>query len=866
MGTGESMKLKTGSKVAIVGGGPAGSFFALYLSKYAAEAGISPDITIYQHRDFSKQGAKGCKGCAGILSRSLLKNLGELNLSVPGEIVQSKIENYAVHSPYASISMSNPEKDVEIISVYRGGGPRLSSYDNPVSFDDWLLREAQNQGVKVKNRQVSAISLERGASVETADGREEYDLVVLAGGVNAKPVTIQGHNYLPPKTAVLTQSELYAGFSQVDTQLGNTAHAFLLPKSGLLFGTLVPKGPYINISLLNIGGGSTRINDFLRQDTVKRVLPENYRPACNCRPEVPVTSARNYFGDRFVAVGDAAVSRLYKDGIGSGLLTASRAALTAVNQGISRRDFKRHYLPFCQNIDRDNRWGKLLFKVNDIFKDSRIFLLAQSRLVAREQDNVAGPQPFTRSAWGMFTGSYSYRSMAMMSLNPVSLGKFSLAVSREFLAALFHKRTTEHKRIHVGSRKVLILGSGFGGTYTLKHLVRSLNKNENVETTMVSDENFFLFSPLLHEVAMGSIESRHIAYPIRRLHWRDRFNFIQARLEKVDIKARKVITTAGELDFDYLILALGSVTDRSKLDTMAENVFTLKTLRDSMLIRNHIIGVFEEASIEADPETQRQLLTFVVSGAGYTGIQLLTELRDFIYNHLLRFYKTINRDNIRIILVEIEPKIMAELHTKLGAYVMKQLQRMGIEIRLRSQVTRIWNDGVEINGAETVPTSTVIWVAGVVANPVIAGMDVEKDNIGRVMVNEYMEVPGHQGVYAVGDCAHFTDPASGKPVPPKAHIAVRQAKVAARNILAEIRGEDKKAYKYADTMEIVSLGTSKAVFRFYGLRLYGFLARLIWIGSYSLMVTGTYNRVRIIGDWLLSLVFGRDTTFIKPNK
>ncbi|MEE8418591.1 MAG: FAD-dependent oxidoreductase, partial [Dehalococcoidales bacterium] len=823
-------------------------------------------ITIYQHRDFSEPGTKGCKGCAGILSMSLLKNLEELNLSVPREIVQSKIEHYAVHSPYASISMSNPEKDVEIISVYRGNGPRVSSYDNQVSFDGWLLREAQNRGAKVENREVSAIWLEGGASVETADGREEYDLVVLAGGVNAKPVTFHGHNYLPPKTAVLSQNELHAGSSQVDTRLGNTAHAFLLPKSGLLFGTLVPKGPFINVSLLNIADSSDRVNDFLNQGTVKNVMPKNYQRACNCRPEVPVTSGRNYFGDRFVAIGDAAVTRLYKDGIGSGLLTARRAALTALNQGISGRDFKHYYLPFCKNIDRDNRWGKLLFKMNDIFKDSRICLLAQSRLIAGEQDNVSGPQPFTRSAWGMFSGSYSYKSMAMMSLNPVSMGRFFLAVSREIAATLFHKRTTEHKRIHVGGRKVLILGSGFGGTYTLRHLVRSLNRNENVETTMVSDENFFLFSPLLHEVAMGSIETRHIAYPIRRLHWRDRFNFIQARLVEVDIKARKVITTAGELDFDYLILALGSITDMSKLNTMAENVFTLKTLRDSMLIRNHIIGVFEKASIEDNPETQRQLLTFIVSGAGYTGVQLMTEMRDFIYHHLLRFYKTINPDNIRIILVEKEPKIVAELHTKLGAYVMKQLHRMGIEVRLRSQITRIWNEGVEINGKETVPSSTLIWVAGVVANPVIAAMDVKKDNTGRVRVNEYMEVPGHHGVYAVGDCAHFRDPVSGRPVPPRAHIAVRQAKVAARNILAEIRGGEKKAYKYADTMEIISLGTSKAVFRFYGLRLYGFLARLIWIGSYSMMVTGTYNRLRIVGDWLLSLVFGRDTTFIKLNK
>jgi NADH dehydrogenase len=246
-------------------------------------------------------------------------------------------------------------------------------------------------------------------------------------------------------------------------------------------------------------------------------------------------------------------------------------------------------------------------------------------------------------------------------------------------------------------------------------------------------------------------------------------------------------------------------------------------------------------------------------------VQLVTELRDFIYRGLFRLYKAIKPDNVRIILVEVEPKIVAELHPKLGAYVMKQLQHMGIEVRLRSRVTRVWEDRVEINGIESVPTSTLIWVAGVVANPRIAELDAEKDSIGRVLVNEYLEVRGIPGVYAVGDCAHFEDQSTGKPIPPRAHTAVRQARIAARNILAEIRGRDKKPYRYSSSSEVVSLGASKAVFRFHSLRLYGFPALLIWLVGYSLLITGTYNRVRIIMDWLLSAVFGRDTTLLKST-
>ena len=161
---------------------------------------------------------------------------------------------------------------------------------------------------------------------------------------------------------------------------------------------------------------------------------------------------------------------------------------------------------------------------------------------------------------------------------------------------------------------------------------------------------------------------------------------------------------------------------------------------------------------------------------------------------------------------------------------------------------------------------SVIGVGGGVANPGIAELDVDKDSIGRVLVNEYLEVAEVPGVYAVGDCAHFEDPRSGQPIPPRAHTTVRQAKVVAHNILSEIRGRDKKAYRYTIPLEMVSLGTSKAMFRFHGLRLYGFLARLLWLGSYILLVTGAYNRVRIIMDWLLSLLFGRDTTLLKLGK
>ncbi|MEE8353938.1 MAG: FAD-dependent oxidoreductase, partial [Dehalococcoidales bacterium] len=629
-----SRPLATGSRVAVVGGGPAGSLFTLYLLRYAEERGFRPDVTIYQDRDFTVPGPGGCKGCAGILSVALLRNLAELGLTVPDEVVRGHIEHYAVHSPYTTISINNPEEGATIVSVYRGGGPRDSNFSDGVAFDGWLLDEAVRRGASLRPQRVSTIDLDAGPRLEVAGEMLEYDLVVLAGGVNERHLTVTGGHtgrggtggYRSPLTSTMAQAELYAGEDEVRERLGNTAHAFLIPHSDIIFGTLVPKGPFINVSVLSSGQRPVSVADLLAIDIVGDFLPEHYERACDCQPRALLTPAGGYYGDGFVAVGDAAVSRLYKDGIGSALLTASEAARAAVFHGVSRESFRRHYRPLYRRIGRDNRWGRLLFTVNQYVLNSRAFLLAQQRLIGDEQAQTRGPQPFTRVVWGMFTGSYSYSRMVRMAVRPTVLARLVWGVLREAVAGWFRRGAAAPRRIYVAGRKVLILGSGFGGTYVLRSLVPALNRNENVETTMVSDENFFLFSPLLHEVAMGAVETRHAAYAIRRLQWRDRFNFVQSNVDKIDLANRLVTTSQGVLTYDYLVVALGSIADTSQLNcpAAADHVFTLKTLHDSMRIRNHIIGLFERACVETDPAKRRQLLTFVISGGGYIGVQVVT--------------------------------------------------------------------------------------------------------------------------------------------------------------------------------------------------------------------------------------------------
>jgi NADH dehydrogenase len=860
---GTFMQLTDESRITVVGGGPAGSFFALYLRLFGDTAGVHPKITIYQDHNFDEPGVHSCKGCAGILSLSLLRNWKELGLTIPEEIIQTRIDHYAVHSLYTSISIKNPDRDAPIVSVYRGGGPRLSPFDHRVSFDGWLLAQAAARDVTVESRSVSAVSLGTETTAHVDGQRHPSDLIVFACGAGAS-IPIHGLGYTPPETRMMAQDELFAGADEVKARLGTVAHAFLIPHSDVIFGTLVPKGPFINVSVLSSGTQPVSVTEFLNYEIVKEVLPRQYVRSCGCKPRAAVGCAANYYADRFVAIGDAAVSRLYKDGVGSALATARRAAHTVVEHGWSRRDFERHYAPLCREIARDNGWGELLFALNKRAKDSRTFLLAQHRLISDEQDNMKGSQPLTRAAWGMFTGSYSYRAIARMALSPSSLVKLSLVLVKDSLRNFGRKQANPRRRLYVGKRRVLILGSGFGGTYTLRHLVRSLNKNENIETTMVSSENFFLFSPLLHEVAMGGIETRHIAYPIRRLHWRDRFNFVQAEVEKIDLAGRQVATSAGALPYDFLVIALGSVSVVPAFEPRArKSIFTLKTLHDSMSIRNHIISKFEQASRETDQAARRRLLTFAVSGAGYTGVQVVTELSDFIHRTLVRFYRTVEGGDVRILLVETEPRIIGDLDPRLGAYAMRQIKKVGIEIRLRSQVTQVGADSIEINGEEMIPTETLLWVAGVTANPRVAELDVTRDRIGRVLVDRYLELPAFPGVYAVGDSARFVDEGTGQAIPPRAHTAVRQARVAAKNILADIRGYNKQPYGYSQSSEGVSLGASRAVFRYRRIRVYGFAAKLIWLVAYSFLVTGAYNRVRIVNDWILTRLFGRDTTYLK---
>jgi len=413
------------------------------------------------------------------------------------------------------------------------------------------------------------------------------------------------------------------------------------------------------------------------------------------------------------------------------------------------------------------------------------------------------------------------------------------------------------------TKKVLILGAGFGGLYTLQYLLKRLRRNERLDITLVNDQNHFLFSPILHEAATGVIDLNHITYPIRKMG-NNKFTFIKAEALKIELDKSQVVTSAGTLDYDYLVIALGSVAIMPEIPYDEQAVFTMKTLRDTTLFKNHLVRIFEEANIEKDADRVRQLLTIVICGGGYTGVQLAATLQDVIFKYYVKYFKSVNREDINIMLVEAEEEIVRNLYETSRQYIRRRLEHSGAKIVLNSRITKISKDAVEINGKDIIPTNTLVWVTGVKANPRVAEIaNVKKDNLGRVGVDDYLQIPEHPNVYVLGDCSYFEDPQTNKPILPRAHNAVRQARVVASNIIAMLRGKEKRLYDYTDSAEIISLGRSRALLRLNKNWIYGLPAILLFVLSYSLLAAGAKNRVRILLDWLMARFYGPDITLVE---
>ena len=412
-------RLPPDGRIAIIGGGPAGCFFALFALHFARQLGLRLTVTIFEPRDFSRRGPWGCNMCAGLIPVRVLKELAEAGICVPPYVIRERIRHYTLHTAAGRISLPQPDPDGDVVSVYRGSGPRCGpAWSQPISFDGFLLDTARAWGAEVIRQRVTSVSLTPRPVVETPEQRFAADLVVLAAGVNHRTIRFTDLRYRPPPRQQMAQTEICLGTEEVKRALGGSVHIFLPQDGSLRFGTLVPKGPCINVSLLGDKLPQGTIARFLALPEVAALLPNTVPRACGCRPRIATGPAHPLYADRFVAVGDAGITRLYKNGIGTALRTARQAAYTALLHGIDADAFAAGYGPLCQEIAWDNRAGRFLFAFTHIFQHSRELTMPHLHSIAAEQALPPEERFHSRLLWGMFTGVYPYRELLLMACHP----------------------------------------------------------------------------------------------------------------------------------------------------------------------------------------------------------------------------------------------------------------------------------------------------------------------------------------------------------------------------------------------------------------------------------------------------------------
>lgn len=407
--------------------------------------------------------------------------------------------------------------------------------------------------------------------------------------------------------------------------------------------------------------------------------------------------------------------------------------------------------------------------------------------------------------------------------------------------------------------QILILGGGFGGLYAALELEKTIARDPNVEITLVNKENFFLFTPMLHEVAASDLDITHIVNPIRKLLKRVRL--FDGDVESIDLERKRVIVSHGaehhdhELVYDHLLIALGSVTNFHNLPG-EENALTMKSLGDAIHLRNRLIENLEAADFECFPELREPLLTVVVAGGGFAGVETIASINDFM-REALRFYPHIREDMLRIVLVHSGDVILPELGEKLGRYAQRKLAERKVEIHTNARVKSYRNSVVELNNGTTMKADILVWTAGTSPNPLIETLPCGK-NKGRIVVNEFLEVDGYPGVWALGDCAVVPDPYTGKPYPPTAQHALRQGAVVGKNIAATVRGLQKRPFAFKTIGALATIGRRTGVARIFGVNFSGFIAWWMWRTIYLSKLPRLEKKVRVALDWTLDLIFSKD--------
>jgi NADH:quinone reductase (non-electrogenic) len=411
-------------------------------------------------------------------------------------------------------------------------------------------------------------------------------------------------------------------------------------------------------------------------------------------------------------------------------------------------------------------------------------------------------------------------------------------------------------------QRVLILGGGFAGVNTAAQLERLLADRPEVEITLVSRDNYTLFTPMLAEVAASGIEPGHIVNAVRA--FLKRTTFREGVVTSIDLAGRRVATehpnshAPATLEFDRLVIALGSVTNYRNVPGVAEHAFALKTMADAQEVRDQVLSVLEQAALIESPAARACLLTFVIAGGGFSGAELCGALQDYIAR-ALRFYPTIEPSEIRIVLVHPGPTLLPEVSAELGEYARGELERRRVEVLVNTKVTAATAHSVTLGDGETLLTHTLVWTAGTAPSPVLSSLTCPRDGRGAVIVDPYLEVAEWPGVFALGDCALVPDGRSGTFYPPTAQHAIREAKTAAINLAASLGVGEKEPFEFDAIGALAVLGHRTAVAEIKGRRFAGFSAWWLWRTVYWSKLPRWDRRARVALDWTLDLFFPADT-------
>lgn len=413
-------------------------------------------------------------------------------------------------------------------------------------------------------------------------------------------------------------------------------------------------------------------------------------------------------------------------------------------------------------------------------------------------------------------------------------------------------------------KKIVILGSGFGGVYTALALEKLIKHQDDIDVILINQDNFLLFTPLLHEVAASDLDPTDIVNPIHKLL--KKVNFFCGSIDAIDLPNKKVVASHGankhshEIPYDHLVLALGSVTHFYGLPGLEENALTMKSLGDAIYLRNQIIGLLEEADFDCARDFRPSLLTFIVTGGGFAGVETMASVHDYVRS-ILPFYRNLEERDLRFILISSNKTLLPELDERLGKYAGELLSMRGIEIFYNTKVTEYLDGKVKLSDGKTIESCTLVWTAGISSNPIISQLPCNQDK-GRIKVAPTLKAENWEGVWALGDCACIPNPDGKGSYPPTAQHAIREAKVAAHNILAEIRGKPLKPFRYKTVGQLSSLGHRKGIAQIFGLRFSGFFAWWLWRTVYLFKLPRFEKRFRVALNWSLDVLFSKDNVQI----